>query len=251
MTLSSHAQFGDNLSDKFDQDELAIGGDIFNDFNEDLESDKVLEDERFYQYGRFFAINLGFGLTEFTGNRGAAYDNSPPTLNLSVMAFSNFRVAYLLGIAFSKHSMFFASPTAGSSIIGGLVNNAFGLIEVNMLRFYTGFRYYIDTADLGTALTYSNPYFTMRMEYWYVTNKFLDQPTLDDDSGGGIGGSFGGGLEFPIELRESYVNFEFLVHTVNFEDRLTNDYQPVNGGNGFSDLEGLGLTYMLNYVMAW
>lgn len=47
-----------------------------------------------------------------------------------------------------------------------------------MLRAYFPYRYYIDTADLGVAITYSNPYLITRFEYWYMTNKFIDQPTI-------------------------------------------------------------------------
>jgi len=44
-------------------DDLTIDGDIFNDFNEDLEATQVLEDERFYRYGRFFQAMIGLGTT--------------------------------------------------------------------------------------------------------------------------------------------------------------------------------------------
>ena len=33
-----------------------------------------------------------------------------------------------------------------------------------MLRVYFSYRYYIDTSELGTAITYSNPYFTGRIK---------------------------------------------------------------------------------------
>ena len=53
-------------------DDVSVGSDIFNDFSEDLESSQVLEDERYYRYGRFFSVNLGTGVTNFTGKRGRA-----------------------------------------------------------------------------------------------------------------------------------------------------------------------------------
>lgn len=240
------AQFGNSLPDQFDTDDLSIGGDIFNDFNEDLESEQVLEDERFYNYGRFVSLNLGLGVTTFSGNRGAAYDNSPPSINIGLNAFTNFQVSYLIGVAYSKHGMFFPNP-----ISGGGETQIPGQVDVNMFRVYTGFRYYIDTTDLNTAITYSNPYGTMRLEYWYVNNAFIDNDTFEDDDGGGIGFGFGGGLEFPVELKQSYINVEFLVHSVAFHDRLTTKFQNRDGTGGVTDLTGLGYTTFVNYVISY
>ena len=89
---ASHAQFGGELSNPFNggDDDLEIGGDIFSDFNEDLDTNKVLEDERFYRYGRFFSFSLGLGTTTFTGNRGLAYDDDNPSYNFGVSYFLNF-----------------------------------------------------------------------------------------------------------------------------------------------------------------
>ena len=64
---SNHAFAQDNANDIFaaDDDDLNIGGDIFTDFNEDVENTKLVEDERFYRYGRFFSFNASIGLTTF------------------------------------------------------------------------------------------------------------------------------------------------------------------------------------------
>ena len=45
------------------------------------------------------------------------------------------------------------------------------------------------------------------MDYWY-TNKFEDQSNLNDDTGG-IGFAVGGGFEFPIEIKKTYIGVEF------------------------------------------
>ena len=57
-------------------------------------------------------------------------------------------------------------------------------------------------------MTYSNPYFVTRAEYWQTTNKFIDRTDLPKDSGGGLGLGIGGGLEFPIRLKENYLNVD-------------------------------------------
>jgi hypothetical protein len=151
-------------------DDLAVdsGGDIFTDFSENVEEAQILEDERFYRYGRFFTFNLGFGTTGFTGNRGAAYTNNNPSYHISTTYFFDFHRAISIGVEFSKHTMFIDTPTFGFP-------SPPGAIEVNMLRPFLAYRYYIDTSNLGTAITYSNPYFVGRMEYWYQTNKLLSK----------------------------------------------------------------------------
>jgi hypothetical protein len=121
-----------------------------------------------------------------------------------------------------------------------------------MLRVFLGYRYYFDTTNLGTAITYSNPYLIGRLEYWYQTNKYIDQTELPHDSGGGLGFGMGFGLEFPIEVKETYLGLEFLVHSVNFPDKNTQKYAPVNpGGYGFDNLGGNAYSTMVSYVFNW
>lgn len=229
-----------------DDDDLSVGGDIFTDFSEDIENAKVVEDERFYRYGRFFSFNVSLGLTTFDGNRGIAYENQPPSFGTSFTFFKDFQTALNLGVEFSKHSMFLSQPTFGFK------SGAAGLIEVSMLRVFLGYRYYIDTANLGTAITYSNPYFIGRMEYWYQTNKYIDQTALPKEIGGGLGFGLGFGLEFPVELKESYIGLEFLIHTVNFPDKNTKKFAPITtGGYGYDDLGGNAYSTMVSYVFNW
>lgn len=237
-----------------DDDDLNIGGDIFSDFSEDIENAKVVEDERFYRYGRFFSFNTSIGLTTFDGNRGIAYENQPPTFGISFTFFKDFQTALGLGVEYSKHSMFLKDPVLGfpNAKNPDGTDAAPGLVEVNMLRVFFAYRYYIETANLGTAITYSNPYLIGRMEYWYQTNKYVDQTQLPKDTGGGLGFAAGFGLEFPVELKESYIGLEFLLHTVNFPDKNTQKYAPkTTGGYGFENLGGNAYTTMVSYVFNW
>ncbi len=230
-------------------EDLSIGGDIFSDFNEDLEASQIFEDERFYRYGRFFSLNMGIGQTMYTGNRGKAYDNEPPSYTISLVYFANFQVAFTLGLAFSKHHMIIDTETYAFK------EGVPGLIEVSMFRTFWGFRYYFDTADLGTAITYSNPYFIGRMEYWYQKNKFVENDEYANQSGGGLGTALGLGLEFPIELKKSYIGVEALYHSVRFFDKFTQDYRqdPDNEDSeyGYDDLAGAALTVMITYNISW
>ncbi len=250
----AHAQDAANDIFAADDDDLNVGGDIFSDFSEDIENAKVVEDERFYRYGRFFSFNASIGLTTFDGNRGIAYENQPPTFGVSFTFFKDFQTALGLGLEYSKHSMFLKDPVLGfpNAKNPDGTDAAPGLVDVNMLRVFLSYRYYIETANLGTAITYSNPYFIGRMEYWYETNKYVDQTQLPKDTGGGLGFGLGFGLEFPVEIKESYIGLEFLVHTVNFPDKNTQKYAPKTaGGYGFENLGGNAYSTMVSYIFNW
>lgn len=252
-----HAQEVGNDIFTADDDDLNVGGDIFTDFNEDIDSTKMAEDERFYRYGRFFSFNLSLGLTTFDGNRGLAYENQHPSYGLSFTFFKDFQNAYGLGFEFSKHTMFLKDAVRGfpnktSPQCAPTNGCPPGLVDVSQLRVFFSYRYYIDTSNLGTAITYSNPYFIGRLEYWYTTNEYKDQKQLPKDSGGGLGAGLGFGLEFPIELKESYIGLEFLFHSVAFFDKNSQNYAPLNdGGYGFEDLGGNAYSTMLSYVFNW
>ncbi|MBY0516958.1 MAG: hypothetical protein K2P81_08625 [Bacteriovoracaceae bacterium] len=241
----SYSQDVDVMSD----DDLTIDGDIFNDFNEDLEATQVLEDERFYRYGRFFQACLGLGMTTFMGNRGAAYTDNHPTFHLSTVFFLSFRTALTLGIEYSKHTMFIDTK------VNQYRTEILGAVETSFLRPFMGFRYYLDTTDLGTAITYSNPYFIAKMEYWYQTNKFTERKTLPAQEGGGLGLGVGAGLEFPIEIKKTYVSVEAVYHTVNYFDKFTQDYRQIPGDAaskyGYDDLTGDAITLIMSYNFTW
>lgn len=249
VSISGFAQSTDQIMNELEDDTSMNGSDIFSDFNEDLESSQVLEDERFYRYGRFFSVNLGGGITTFTGNRGQAYDDNHPTFHLSVNYFLDFQKAVLLGIEYSKHTMVLDTVVNGYPGQGKI-----GAVVTDMTRLFVGYKYYIDTTDLGTAITYSNPYFVGRLEYWYQTNKFLDRKTFDRQKGGGIGTGLGFGFEFPVELKASYVDVEFLYHVVNFFDKYTQDYrQSSEAGStyGYEDLTGNVISVIVTYNFTW
>lgn len=240
-----------------DDDDLNIGGDIFTDFSEDVENAQLVEDERFYRYGRFFSFNVSLGITSFDGNRGLAYENSPPSYGVSFTFFKDFQTALGLGVEYSKHSMFLKDPVQGfpdklCDNNGTPVECAPGQIDISMLRIFFGYRYYIDTTNLGTAITYSNPYLIGRIEYWYQTAEYIDQSQLPKDAGGGLGMGVGFGLEFPLTLKESYLGLEFLFHTVNFPDKDSQSYAPIQpNGYGFEDMKGNAYSTMVSYIFNW
>ena len=120
-------------SSMLEDDDLNLGGDIFTDFSEELDEAHMVEEERFYRYGRFFSLNLGLGLTGFDGNRGKAYENTPPSYGASFTFFSDFQKAYTLGLEFSKHNFYVDQP------VYKYTSSAPGLISVSMLRVFLVF----------------------------------------------------------------------------------------------------------------
>lgn len=254
VTFSASAQFSPR--DFETDDDLELGGDIFSDFNEDLEAAQVMEDERFYRHSRFVSVNIGLGATRFTGNRGKAYKNNDPSFGLSIMYFIDFHNVFVMGFEYSQHTMYI------DTFVNGYRNTLINYVETSLLRPYFGMRRYLDTSDLGTALTYSNPYFTGRVEYWYQTNRFGEE-SVNQESGGSIGTAVGFGLEFPIEIKRSYFNVEFLYHMTNFFDRATTDYIQIPAGTpnhdfnqfpskyGYDDLTGSVYSIFFNYVISW
>ena len=129
-----------------------------------------------------------------------------------------------------------------------------GAVVTDMTRLFVGYKYFIDTTDLGTAITYSNPYLIGRLEYWYQRNKFLDRKTFEDVKGGGLGTGLGFGFEFPVELKASYIDVEFLYHVVNFFDKFTQDYAQYNDPDskyGYADLTGNVISIIVTYNFTW
>lgn len=249
FSFSSFAQSTDQIMKEMDDDTTMNGSDIFSDFNEDLESSQVLEDERFYRYGRFFSVNLGTGLTTFTGNRGQAFEDNHPTFHLSTNYFLDFQKAITLGVEYSKHTMVLDTVVNGYPGQGKI-----GAVVTDMTRVFVGYKYFIDTTDLGTAITYSNPYLIGRLEYWYQRTKFIDKKNFDPVKGGGLGTGVGFGFEFPVELKVSYIDVEFLYHVVNFSDKYTQDYRQSNEAGstyGYDDLTGNVISVIVSYNFTW
>jgi len=263
FTTQLLAQFDSDLFQATDED-FQVGGDIFSDFNEDLDSSQIMEDERFYRYGRFYTVNIGLGHTTFRGNRGLAYEDefifTNPSYHLAITSFNNFQTAFILGLQFSSHNAYIDTHTVGHS------TTPIGAIETRFFRPFFGFKYYIDTTNLGTAVTYSNPHLIGRIEYWYQTNKFPNRPELSRESGGGLGTGLGFGLEFPMEIKKTYIGLEFLYHLVNYFDKDTVDYakitdednlglddngEPLESKYGFDDLGGASISMMITLNFNW
>ncbi len=250
FTLGANAQseVSDEILQSLD-DDVNVGGDIFTNFQEELDTSKIFEDERFYKYGRFFSVDIGTGITSFTGNRGTAYRDRHPSFSLTLNYFIDFTTSFVMGVGYSNHNMEINNATLKHTGSRGP-----GSINITMLRPYFGYRNYFDTSDLSTPFTYSNPYFTLRLEYWYQVVKFTDNVQVGDQrlSGGGLGLGLGFGAEFPVKFKEKYIGVEALIHAVDFFDRETRDYEATTAGEiGFSDLSGFAYSIIVSFNQTW
>jgi len=239
----------DDWSSSFD-DDLSSQSDIFTDFQEDLGSKEVQEDERFYRHGRFVSTSFGMGLTTFSGNRGKAYHDQHPTLTMGFVYFSDFQSAFGIGLEYSKHFMYLDNETIDT---GG---DKYGAIEVTFMRPYLAYRYYLDTSDLSSLLTYANPYFIGRIEYWYMNRKFKEYDGTSDSSGS-VGASLGAGIEIPIDLKKNFIGLQFLAHKVTLRDTDNGQFDLGNNCTagekcyGYSNLKGMGYSIITSYLFSW
>ncbi len=240
----------DDFSSNFDDDLSANNNDIFSDFQEDVGSKEVQEDERFYRYGRFVSTAFGVGVTTFTGNRGKAYHDQHPTLSVGFIYFSDFQSAFGIGLEYSKHFMYLDNETVDTA------NENYGTIEITFIRPHLAYRYYFDTADLSSLLTYANPYFIGRLEYWYQSRKFRDYDGSSDSSGA-IGASAGMGIEIPVDLKKNFIGLQFLAHKVTLQDTDNGQFEVGNNCTagekcyGYSDLKGMGYSIITSYLFSW
>ena len=129
FALSLGAQ--DLLMEDMD-DDLDIGGDIFTDFNEELEMTQIQEDERFWRYGRFFSLYLGLGLTSFDGNRGLLYREAPPGYSFGFYYFRDFQSAFGMGLQYTQHHFSIDRP------VFAYASNPLGFVEVTAPPFLLG-----------------------------------------------------------------------------------------------------------------
>jgi hypothetical protein len=68
----------------------------------------------------------------------------------------------------------------------------------------------------------------------------------------GTGAAIGGGLDFPVKLKETYISIELLWHMVNFFDKETSDWDEQNGGpGGVNDLTGNAWSLIVTYNATW
>ena len=101
ISLSAWAQdatFDDGEAD------FELGGDIFNDYSEGIESTRIQERENFFNYSNFFSVDFNIGWTTFDGNRGQAFEeNSSPGFGLGVNYYFESNVTFGTGFNYTQN----------------------------------------------------------------------------------------------------------------------------------------------------
>lgn len=177
----------------------------------------VDEDERFMYFGRFFAVQLGTGLHQFTGNIGKLYNTAIPVLYFNLIYFFDFRLAGQIGFSNASHA-FNAAPA--------------GLVEVNLLSVNADLKYYFSTRDYSAAITTVNPYIIGGIAQTFRTQTY--QTFNGSTSDTAFAASIGAGLEFAIVPRKTSISLEGRIHDIFFKDRDNGTY----GQSGIPDTTG-------------
>ena len=172
-------------------------------FNEDKEEE---EDNKFFQYGRFFGISLGLGLETIDGDRGTLYQGGFPTFDAKIHYWFDFNFALDINFYLAEH--YFISS---SQLFNGRFN-------VNILRLGVDFKYYFDTKNLAAAISFANPYVVAGVGSYTKTESSAAGQTSVSDSDTAVGFSGGAGLEFALKPRKVYFTVEAKIHIVTFAD---------------------------------
>ena len=198
----------------------------YGDFNINEDDDA---DTMYFQYGRFFGVSLGAGYEAATGNRGLLYTPAFPRFDLKVHYWFDFQLAMNMGIFFASHSFEVGGATTAVKLIG------YGI----------DLKYYFDVRNASAPLTFANPFLIAGIGAINktITTALASAPDTDST----LSVSFGGGFEFPIVYKKTYLILEGRYHTQNFTDSNSPDYQS----KGISDLSGGFFTTMLHVLFTW
>ncbi len=185
------------------------------------------EDTQYFQYGRFFGLSFGGGYETATGNRGKLYEPALPRFDIRVHYWFSFQFAADLGLFVANHSF-----------LDGTLNH-----DVKLIGYGVHLKYYFDVRDAAAPLTFANPYLSVGAGAINKTQTTSTQATPDIDST--ISASIGGGLEFPIKYKKTYLELELLYNTQSFADTNETIYKAV------PDLTGGFMSLLAHFMFVW
>jgi hypothetical protein len=201
----------------------------YGDFNMDEDEDS---DTQYFQYGRFFGLSLGLGYESATGDRGELYQPAFPRVDIRMHYWFDFNFAMDLGIYFANHQYTVGSSTTSVKLIG------YGI----------DFKYYFETANSASAITFANPYLLIGVGAISKTQSSATDANPDTDSTLSV--SVGAGLEFPIVYKKTYFSLEARYSTESFSDATTVD-QSITTARGLTDLSGGFFSAIGQFMFVW
>jgi hypothetical protein len=207
----------------------------FGEFNDEEEA----EDTKFFQYGRFFGVSLGLGYEGAMGNRGALFTGGLPAFALRVHYWFDFNFALTLGLYSAKHTYTGQKPDDTDP------NTKH---DWSIFGYGAELRYYFDTKDATAPITFAGPFLQVGAYNFTKSENDVSQP---DDVGkdSALGLTFGGGLEFPLKPRKTYLNLETKFTSVSFKD--TGVLVTVPGSGRQVDTGGLLFTILASVLFTY
>lgn len=199
----------------------------YGEFSDQSEEDAEM---RFFQFGRFFGIGLGMGFDGVTGNRGLLWQGGFPGYNFKLHCWLDFNFAIALG--FRAESFYYDFEARG------------GRTDINIVMPGIDLRYYIDTKDLSSAISFSNPYLIMGLGIYNKTDTNANEGTQEQDTAYGV--AVGAGFEFPVKAKSFYIWTEARFEMVNYKDTGTKNFKtlvPDLTGNFYSLNAGILFTW--------
>lgn len=139
---SGDDQKNDRTTEPEDDDFSSTPYTRYGEFNSEKDEE---EDTNFFQYGRFFGVAVGGGYEAITGNRGQLWQGGFPLLDFKLLYWFTFNFAMDMDIYDVSH--FYNTTSNGTS-------------TVNLIHLGIDLRYYFDTKDLSSAISFANPYVT-------------------------------------------------------------------------------------------
>jgi hypothetical protein len=203
----------------------------YGEFNEEADEEA---DAKFFAHGRFFGVSLGIGFEGVTGNRGLLYQGGFPMIDGKLHYWFDFNFAVDIDLYYAKH---FYDTTDSNG----------GHVDVSMIHAGIDGKYYFDTKNLSSAISFANPFIEVGFgAYSQSKSSFVQAATEPPDTA--VGMSLGGGLEFVLSPKKAYLELEGRYHIVTFSDQYSTDFQS---SNNVSDLTGGFYTFSANVLFTW
>ncbi len=209
-----------------------FSGTPFTEYGEFNEASEEEEDTKFLQFGKLFGVSIGLGFESIDGNRGSLWQGGFPVVDVKLHYWFNFNLAIDLGFYTASHNFVSAVQSQGRS-------------DVNLIHAGVDIKYYFDTKNLSSALTFANPFILLGAGSFSKTVNSMATGTTDADSSVGV--SAGVGLEFTMSPRKLYFEIEGKIHLVNFKDTFLATYQSM----GLADMTGNFYTITGNVLFTW
>lgn len=203
----------------------------YGEFNEEADEEA---DAKFFAHGRFFGVSLGLGFEGVTGNRGVLYQGGFPMVDGKLHYWFDFNFAIDMDFYFASH--FYETSTDNG-----------GHVDVSLIHVGLDVKYYFDTKNLSSAISFANPYILAGFgAYSQTKSSFVQSTTEPADTSIGMG--LGGGLEFTLAPKKCYLEFEGKYHIVTFQDTFSTSFQS---SNNIPDLTGGFYTFTANILFTW